>query len=85
MSIHESPPAAPCTPGPDGRCALCADEALETRVLAVHPAARLADVQLPGGAAIVALDLVDGVAAGDRVLVHQGFIIGRLDGSEGSA
>jgi hydrogenase maturation factor len=34
---------------------------------------------MPGGARHVALDLVDDVAVGDEVLVHQGFAISRVE------
>ena len=71
--------AATCVPGPDGSCALCADEAIPGRVAAVHDATRTADVDCGDRVAVVALDLVDGVARGDVVLVHQGFVIGRVE------
>ena len=67
-----------CEPGPDGRCGLCADEALRALVLAVDASTRTAEVELPGGVRVVALDLVDDVAPGDAVLVHQGFAISRV-------
>lgn len=71
-----------CVPDDAGRCSLCADEAVEARVSAVDEARGMASVQLAGGAQVtlVALDLVDGIVAGDLVLVHQGFAIGRLGG-----
>ncbi|MDQ6830678.1 MAG: HypC/HybG/HupF family hydrogenase formation chaperone [Gemmatimonadota bacterium] len=68
-----------CTPDASGHCTLCGDDAVEAMVIAVDSAARLATARVGGAIAIVALDLVDGVAEGDVVLVHQGFAIGRLD------
>jgi hydrogenase maturation factor len=79
-----------CDPqDPDG-CALCGDEALPAGVLSIDRQAQMATVVLladasPAGGqtsfgAVIpaALDLVDGIAAGDVVLVHQGFVIGRV-------
>ncbi len=68
-----------CEPGPNGSCALCADEAIPGRVALVHDATGTADVELGGRITLVALDLVDGVAVGDVVLVHQGFAISRME------
>ena len=67
-----------CTPGPDGRCALCADEGLPGQVLALRPD-NLGWVQLPAGPQEVALDLLDQVQVGDWVLVHLGVAIARLE------
>lgn len=79
-----------CGPAaPDG-CATCGDEALQARVVGVDDAAASADVVLleggsgagparDGARLAVALDLVDGVAIGDLVLVHQGFAICRVE------
>lgn len=70
-----------CTPDVTGHCTLCGDDAAEAVVLAVDAVTRLAVVRLGGGSATIALDLLDGagVTVGDRVLVHQGFAIGRLE------
>jgi hydrogenase assembly chaperone HypC/HupF len=68
-----------CTPGPDGRCALCADEGLPGQVLALR-ADGLALVGLEAGEQEVALDLVAEAQVGDWVLVHLGFAIARLEG-----
>jgi len=77
--------AAPvCTPGPDGRCALCADEGLPGQVLALR-ADGLALVQLEAGPQEVAMDLVEDAQVGDWVLVHLGFAIARLDDAAGAA
>jgi len=70
---------AMCAPGPHGTCALCGDEALPGRVAALDDAEGTAEVELEGRMAVVALDLVDGVAVGDVVLVHQGFAISRME------
>jgi hydrogenase maturation factor len=77
MSAERMPGA--CTPGPDGSCSLCGDEAVSGRVLSVDARAGTAEVALAGAVAAVALDLVDGVRIGDTVLVHQGFAIARVD------
>ena len=71
-------PAA-CSPDAHGQCAVCADEGLECRVLSLYAAAGTARVMLDGIEQSVALDLVDGVGAGDRILVHLGFAIARLE------
>ena len=76
--------AGACTPGPDGSCSLCADEAASGRVLSVDAEVGTAAVALAGVVAMVALDLVDGVRPGDTVLVHQGFAIARI-GAPGDA
>jgi HupF/HypC family len=60
-----------------GQCHLCGDEAVVGRVLKVDAHTRTATVDLPGGPATVALDLVD-AAIGDDVLVHLGFAIERM-------
>ena len=71
------PPA--CAPAPDGRCGICADEALPGRVIAIDREARTADVEVGVTTRTVALDLVEHVDVGDALLVHQGFAIGRLE------
>ncbi len=77
-----------CDPVDPGGCALCGDEALPARVIEVRSALGVATVaMLATGIAAsaaastldVALDLVDGVGVGDVVLVHQGFVISRMD------
>jgi hydrogenase assembly chaperone HypC/HupF len=65
-----------CTPGPDGRCSICADEGLPGRVLELRPD-QMALVELPGGAQEVATDLVENVQVGEWLLVHLGFAIAR--------
>lgn len=73
-------------------CAVCGDEAFPARVLEVRPGPRSARVILLATKSEdactsadteleAALDLVDGVAVGDVVLVHQGFVIGLVDAS----
>jgi hydrogenase maturation factor len=70
-----------CEPDPlTGRCITCADAGIEGRVLALQDGA-LAQVEMEGDVHEVALDLLDGVAVGDRVLVHAGVAIAHL-GSE---
>lgn len=85
-----NPGLTTCDPAAPGGCAICGDEALPARVLHVRSAAGLAsvvmlatgmsnDAALRGQGLDVALDLVDGIGAGDTVLVHQGFIITRVE------
>jgi hydrogenase maturation factor len=62
----------------DGSCHLCGDEAVAGRVLVVDAESRTATVAFADGAATVALDLVD-AGVGDRLLVHLGFAIARLE------
>lgn len=59
-------------------CITCADEGRAGRVVALH-AASMASVELDGRIEEVALDLLDGVAPGDHVLVHAGVALVRLD------
>jgi hydrogenase maturation factor len=70
-------PAARCASPPG--CITCADVAVAMRVVRVGAggSARCADDA--GAAADVACDLVWPVGPGDRVLVHAGVAIGRLD------
>jgi hydrogenase expression/formation protein HypC len=65
-----------CHPG--GYCATCADEGLEGRILRLLEG-NLAEVEIDGKLHAVAVDLVD-AAAGDRVLVHAGVALARLEG-----
>lgn len=71
-----------CTPGPDGSCAICADEGQEGLIVALR-AHNMALVELDGRMQEVAVDLIEAPRRGDRVLVHLGFAIARLDGAEG--
>ena len=64
----------------DGVCHVCGDEAVAGRVVAIDDATRTATVELESGVATVALDLVD-ADVGDRLLVHLGFAIQRLEPS----
>lgn len=80
---------AACAPGAPAECAVCGDVALPARVLEIRSGQRLATVALLAGKSAdtytpldtvleTALDLVDGIAVGDLVLVHQGFVISRV-------
>lgn len=73
---HADPPV--CEPDPlTGRCVTCADEGVEGRVLALLEHA-LAEVLMEGRVREVAMDLLDDVAVGDRVLVHAGVAIAHM-------
>lgn len=63
-------------------CALCADEGLPARVLALDETTNLARVQLENEEREVALDLLDGVRVGDFVLVHLDVAIAKLDAAD---
>ncbi len=71
------PPA--CEVAPEDHCAICGDEAVEGRVVAVDHETATAEVDFGDTVSTVALDLVDDVAVGDAVMVHQGFAIGRME------
>ena len=62
----------------DEHCHLCGDEAVVGRVLDIDHTARLATVDFGSDVATVALDLVQ-ADVGDRLLVHLGFAIARLE------
>ena len=62
----------------DESCHLCGDEAVAGRVVDIDAGTRTATVAFESGAATVALDLVD-AKVGDRLLVHLGFAIQRLE------
>lgn len=67
---------------PHLHCALCADEGLPARVLALDETTNLARVQLENEEREVALDLLDGVRIGDFVLVHLDVAIAKLDAAD---
>ncbi len=60
-----------------GRCITCSDEGVEGRVVALHDDA-LAEVEMGGEVREVAIELLDNVTVGDRVLVHAGVAIAHL-------
>ncbi len=59
------------------RCITCGDVAVEADVVAVSGAT--ATVSHGGEHEDVAIDLVDGVRAGDRLLCHAGVALDRLE------
>ena len=61
---------------PDGSCSICADEGLIGEVLEVRPDA--AQVRIGREVEDVAIDLLERVRVGDRVVVHLGFAIARV-------
>lgn len=80
LRVVPPPPAPVCDPDPaTGRCATCADEAVEGRVLGLGED-DLADVEMDGAVRTVAIELLEGVRAGDVVLVHAGVAIARVEG-----
>jgi hydrogenase expression/formation protein HypC len=56
----------------DGHCITCSDAAVPMTIRRVEPHGLAECVDLDGAACEVDLALVDGVAAGDTVLVHAG-------------
>lgn len=68
-----------CTPGPAGRCSVCGDEAVAVRVLHVDRETDTARVEGATEGRDVALDLLDDVQVGDRLMVHMGFAIVRIE------
>ncbi len=61
----------------EDRCITCGDVAVEADVVAVSGAT--ATVSHGGEHEDVAIDLVDGVRAGDRLLCHAGTALDRLE------
>lgn len=75
MSSDASPPA--CVPDDTGSCSICGDEGRTGVVLPpVEPTD--ARVRFENGVERVALDLLDDVRPGERIVVHMGFAIARL-------
>ena len=81
------PASRPATPQPSlasvcvldesGACSVCGDTALVGEVLEV-PGRSVARVRLSDGVREVNTDLLEGVKAGERVVVHLGFAIARV-------
>jgi hypothetical protein len=78
--------------GPDDHCITCGDVAIELCVARIDPSTRLAwcSVAAPEGRPGAAeewvdTELVGPVRPGDRVLVHAGVALTRLDGRSGGA
>lgn len=74
-------PAAACVPDADGSCSLCADEGRVGEVVAVEGEGlgAVGHVRIDGVEEEVALDLLEGVRPGERIVVHLGFGIGRTE------
>ncbi len=64
-------------PAPDGSCSICGDEGHVGKVVALA-SPTTARVRLEGGVRDVAIDLLEGVRPGDRLVVHLGFAIARV-------
>lgn len=63
----------------DAGCGLCGDAAIDTEVVALIEGSAAARVRAGGCEMEIATDLVDAVKPGDRLLVHFGFAIARLE------
>ncbi|RAQ96410.1 HypC/HybG/HupF family hydrogenase formation chaperone [Thermogemmatispora tikiterensis] len=70
-----------CQPDPEGYCPTCADEAVVATVLSVEAEAGMACVSLGLGEAMIDVTLLGEVRPGDRLLVHGGVALERLDES----
>lgn len=75
------PPA--CVPEEDDSCSLCGDEGLVAEVLEAprregRGRVRISRPDGTGEERRIAFDLLPNVEAGDRVVVHMGFAIGRV-------
>ena len=68
-----------CIPDEDGKCSICADEAIPGVVLSLNSKDATAQVQLPTEVATIAIDLLDETTVGDSVMVHMGFAISRVE------
>lgn len=77
--VHSTTAPAVCDSAAGRHCAVCADEAVPAVVVSVDPPGRTAQVRAGSLSQMVALDLVDGVTVGARVLVHLGFVITCLE------
>jgi D-sedoheptulose 7-phosphate isomerase len=65
-------------------CPICSDEGEVGTVLELTPDPRVARVRLPSGDREVAVDFLEEVRPGDRIVVQLGFAIGTLEESRGS-
>lgn len=77
--VHSTGPFGGCDPDSGRHCAVCADEAVPAVVVSVDLPGRTAEVRAGSLSQVVALDLVEDVAVGARVLVHLGFVIASLE------
>lgn len=75
-----APGSGPHEEDPAG-CAVCGDEGEVGTVLEITADPRIARVRLPSGDREVAVDFLDEVRPGDRIVVQLGFAIGALEGS----
>lgn len=72
-----------CAPDEFGSCSICADEGRIGEVVSVEGEGlgAVGHVLVDGAEEEVALDLLDGVRPGERLVVHLGFAIARVEGS----
>lgn len=70
------PPA--CVPDEGESCSICGDEGQVGEVLEIAAGESTARLRLPGGERHVAIELVEDVKAGDRLVVHLGVAIARV-------
>lgn len=82
IALSPSVPLRPlCQPDPERHCPTCADEAVVATVLSVDAEAGMACVSLGLGEAMIDVTLLGEVRPGDRLLVHGGVALERLDES----
>lgn len=77
MRRHAAASADACLPDAAGSCSVCADEGLIGEVLKLS-AQGAAQVRIGRRVQEVTVDLLDRVRPGDRVVVHLGFAIARV-------
>lgn len=72
-----------CAPDETGSCSICADEGRIGEVVSVEGEGlgAVGRVLLDGAEEEVALDLLDRVRPGERIVVHLGFAIARVEGA----
>lgn len=72
-----------CVPDGTGSCSICADEGRIGEVVSVEGEGlgAVGRVLVDGAEEEVALDLLDRVRPGERLVVHLGFAIARVEGS----
>lgn len=75
--------APACVPDEAGSCSICADEGRIGEVVSVEGEGlgAVGRVLLGGAEEEVALDLLDRVRPGERIVVHLGFAIARVEES----
>jgi hypothetical protein len=77
--VNDRASEAHCAPQSAEPCSVCRDEAVAGTVVALRNDNRSAMVSVDGQVTSVAIDLLATVVLGDRLLIHQGFAIAKLE------